>query len=170
MKLGNYDHHAPRGKFRVIGVDTFEGPFADHLIADCTTLQSAIQLASAHGAEMNPVYVYDDKGKFLFKDTGPTPNFVFYWRGKHTHRYPNQSGNAAQRRKIRRANWRAYELRAKRNAPRAESITEFLKDPSRHESCKLVDITKEVIEGHRRIIWETDKAPISIVGGVKKTK
>lgn len=52
---------APLGKYRVIGVDTFEGPTADYFIADVNTLEEAIALANKHGGEMNPVYVYDDK-------------------------------------------------------------------------------------------------------------
>ena len=62
--LGNNDHKAPAGKFRVLGVDTFSGPFEDYLIADCDSKETAIQLAEAHGGEMTRVY--DDSGKFLF--------------------------------------------------------------------------------------------------------
>jgi hypothetical protein len=46
----------------------------------------------------------------------PNP-FVAYWRGKFTHRFPNQSGNAAQRRKTRRANWRAFDASSKAAPP-----------------------------------------------------
>ncbi len=58
---------APRGQFRVVGVDTFEGPCADYLIGDYKTSEEAIKIAKEHGGEMNPVYVYDDKGTRLFK-------------------------------------------------------------------------------------------------------
>lgn len=69
--LGNYPHAAPPGKFRVLGVDTFEGPFADYIIADCDDKETAIKLATAHGGEMSPVYVYDELGRFLFSAGRP---------------------------------------------------------------------------------------------------
>jgi len=49
MKLGNYEHKAPPDKFRVLGVDTFSGPFEDYLIADCDSKETAIELAKEHG-------------------------------------------------------------------------------------------------------------------------
>lgn len=66
---GNYDHAAPSGKFRVLGVDTFEGPFEDFLIADCDDKETAINLAKSHTAEMQPCYVYDDAGKLVHAST-----------------------------------------------------------------------------------------------------
>lgn len=33
---------------------------------------------------------------------------VTIWYGRHNQKYPNQSGNAHDRRKIRRANWRKH--------------------------------------------------------------
>lgn len=57
---------APTGKFRVVGVDTFEGPTADYLIGDFPSLEEAKQKATESGGEMNPVYVYDSTGKMLF--------------------------------------------------------------------------------------------------------
>lgn len=56
---------APTGKFRVVGVDTFEGPTADYLIGDYATLDEACSIAAKHGGDMNPVYVYDDKGRYM---------------------------------------------------------------------------------------------------------
>ena len=53
---------APKGKFRVIGVDTFEGPRADYLIDDFKKLKDAIESARSHAGNMNPCYVYDDEG------------------------------------------------------------------------------------------------------------
>lgn len=55
--------NAPTGKFRVIGVDTFEGLFADYFIGDYDTREEAVNVAKAKGGEMNKTYVYDDKGK-----------------------------------------------------------------------------------------------------------
>ena len=57
------DQMAPEGKFRVIGVDTFEGPCADYLVGDYDTLEEAAGVCAKHGGQMNPVYVYDDTGK-----------------------------------------------------------------------------------------------------------
>ena len=57
---------APRGQFRVVGVDTFEGPFADFLVGDFTEKQIAIQAAKERAGKMAPYYVYDDKGKLLY--------------------------------------------------------------------------------------------------------
>lgn len=53
---------APKGKFRVVGVDTFEGPRADYLIGDYDTQEEAEAMATKRGGVMNPTYVYDDKG------------------------------------------------------------------------------------------------------------
>src|SRR5262249_59854298 len=57
---------APRGKFRVVGVDTFEGPDADYLIEDADSLKKARQLADQNVGDMNPTYVYDDKGEHVY--------------------------------------------------------------------------------------------------------
>ena len=56
---------APKGKFRVIGVDTFEGPTADYLIGDYKTLDEAKKVCDEHGGTMNITYVYDEAGKRL---------------------------------------------------------------------------------------------------------
>ena len=58
---------APLGLYRVIGVDTFEGPLADYLIGDFASLQKAEKAAKDDCGEMNPCYVYDDKGKMVFQ-------------------------------------------------------------------------------------------------------
>lgn len=57
---------APIGKYRVVGVDTFEGPCAEYLIGDFDTELEAKEMAVKRGGIMNPVYVYDDGGKNLF--------------------------------------------------------------------------------------------------------
>lgn len=53
---------APTGKFRVVGVDTFEGPTADYPLGDFDDLADAVKQAKEHSGTMNPCYVYDDKG------------------------------------------------------------------------------------------------------------
>ncbi len=58
---------APKGKYRVVGVDTFEGPTADYPIGDYRTFKRAVAVCLEHGGQMNPCYVYDSNGKCLFK-------------------------------------------------------------------------------------------------------
>ena len=60
--MGDTELKAPKGKFRVVGVDTFEGPFADYLIGDFDTKKEALTAAQAHGGTMNKTYVYTDDG------------------------------------------------------------------------------------------------------------
>lgn len=56
------DQKAPKGKFRVIGVDTFEGPTADYLIGDFDTRSVARRVAITKAGTMNKTYVYDEEG------------------------------------------------------------------------------------------------------------
>lgn len=56
---------APKGKFRVIGVDTFEGPTEDYLIGDYDDEDKAREICQEHGGTMNPCYCYDDTGKLI---------------------------------------------------------------------------------------------------------
>jgi hypothetical protein len=58
---------ADPGMFRVVGVDTFEGPGAEYMIGDFDDPNDACQTAREHGGTMNPVYVYDDEGVMVFK-------------------------------------------------------------------------------------------------------
>lgn len=52
---------AAPGKFRIIGVDTFDG--GDWLQDEVDTLAEAVKIADEHGGEMTKMYVYDDQGK-----------------------------------------------------------------------------------------------------------
>lgn len=63
---------APKGKFRAIGVDTFEGPFADWVIGDYFTKEEALAQAEAtcSGRQMTRAYVYDDAGKSVSNGFG----------------------------------------------------------------------------------------------------
>lgn len=54
---------APEGKFRVVGVDTFDG--TDWVEADYDTKEAALQAARHRGGEMLKMHVYDDKGRHL---------------------------------------------------------------------------------------------------------
>ena len=54
---------APEGKFRVIGVDTFDG--GDWLVGDFGSLKKATDVADKKGGQMTKMHVYDDQGKHL---------------------------------------------------------------------------------------------------------
>lgn len=55
---------APKGKFRVVGVDTFSHEY--WVYGDYNALQEATDFAKLKGSNMNMVYVYDDKGEYKF--------------------------------------------------------------------------------------------------------
>lgn len=59
------EQKAPKGKFRVIGVDTFS--HEDWSYGDFDTKEEAIDVAKKKGGTMNKTHVYDDKGKHLFE-------------------------------------------------------------------------------------------------------
>lgn len=61
------DLKAPKGKFRVILVDTFDG--GDCIIGDYKNKKKAFDIAEEKGGTMTIVYVYDDKGRRV-KKTG----------------------------------------------------------------------------------------------------
>lgn len=52
---------APEGKFRVVGVDTFDGD--DWVVGDYDTKDKAIDVANEKAGEMLKMHVYDEKGK-----------------------------------------------------------------------------------------------------------
>lgn len=56
---------APKGKFRVIGVDTFDG--GDWIEGDFKTKAEALQKAKEKGATMLKTHVYDDKGNHVYE-------------------------------------------------------------------------------------------------------
>ena len=55
-----FSRQAPKGKYRVVGVDTFDG--GDWHKGDYATLAAAKKVADKHGAQMTIYYVYDSKG------------------------------------------------------------------------------------------------------------
>ena len=61
--------HAPKGQFRVIGLDPIDtltspsGPFSK----DCETLEEAVELADRSGELYLWTYVYDDNGELLYE-------------------------------------------------------------------------------------------------------
>ncbi len=58
-----FSRHAPKGKFRVICVDTFDG--GDWVSGDFDTKETARTHAMAKGGPMLRAYVYDDTGNTL---------------------------------------------------------------------------------------------------------
>ncbi|MBR9678255.1 MAG: hypothetical protein GOU97_03130 [Nanoarchaeota archaeon] len=59
-----FSRKSPEGKFRVIGVDSFDG--TDWVAGDFPTLEEAIEVADEKGGKMTKMYVYNDKGKSLY--------------------------------------------------------------------------------------------------------
>lgn len=58
-----FSRSAPKGKFRVIGVDTFDG--GDWVQGDFDTKEAALAVAQAKGGEMTKMHVYDDTGRHI---------------------------------------------------------------------------------------------------------
>ena len=54
---------APKGKFRVVGVDTFDG--TDWVKKDCDTKVEALDIAKKEGGTMLKMHVYDDTGRHI---------------------------------------------------------------------------------------------------------
>jgi len=57
------DFKAPKGKFRVVGVDTFDG--GDWIEGDFKSKEQAIKCANSKGGEMLKTHIYDDKGNHV---------------------------------------------------------------------------------------------------------
>jgi len=56
---------APKSKFRVIGVDTFDG--TDWIDGNYPDKDEAIDAAKRSGGTMLKTHVYDDKGNHIFE-------------------------------------------------------------------------------------------------------
>ena len=54
---------APPGKFRVVGVDTFD--HTDWVDGDYDTREEALARARSQGGEMLKTHVYDDQGRHI---------------------------------------------------------------------------------------------------------
>jgi len=59
-----FELKAPKGKFRVVSVDTFDGSDLNH--GDEKTLEKAIEIARQHSGEMLKAYVYNDKAECVW--------------------------------------------------------------------------------------------------------
>ncbi len=58
---------APKGKFRVVGVDLKAGANANYRLGDFETLSLAEQAAKEKACVGNPVFVYDDKSELVVR-------------------------------------------------------------------------------------------------------
>jgi hypothetical protein len=60
-----FSRKAPSGKYRVVGVDTFDG--TDWKEGDFDTLEQAVAhiVEESKGKQMQKMYIYNDKGKFV---------------------------------------------------------------------------------------------------------
>jgi hypothetical protein len=60
-----FSRKAPKDKYRIIGVDTFDG--MDWLEKDCDTLTEAQEYITAKvkNQQMLKMYIYDDAGKYI---------------------------------------------------------------------------------------------------------
>lgn len=63
MAFDGFERNAPKGKFRVVGVDTFS--HEDWLEGDFDTADAALAHAKRHGGVMNKMHVYNDVGKHI---------------------------------------------------------------------------------------------------------
>lgn len=61
--MTNLTLRAPEGKFRVVGVDTFDR--TDWIEGDFDTREEALSRASALGGTMLKTHVYDDQGRHI---------------------------------------------------------------------------------------------------------
>jgi len=60
-----FERNAPSGKFRIIGVDTFDG--TDWVYKDVDTIEEARKFADEKGGPMLKVHVYNHKGQHVYK-------------------------------------------------------------------------------------------------------
>lgn len=60
-----FSRAAPKGKFRVIGVDTFDG--TDWVVGDFNTLKKAKKVAEEKSGKMTMMHVYDDQENHLHR-------------------------------------------------------------------------------------------------------
>jgi hypothetical protein len=60
------EKQAPKGKFRVIGVERLESALGHRLVGDYSSMEEALLVAHKNGEMLNPVSVYCDEGNMLF--------------------------------------------------------------------------------------------------------
>jgi hypothetical protein len=64
MMTERIERKAKKGKFLVVGEDTFRTPPDEYIVAkDVSRLEKAKKKANEEAGEMNPVMVYDDQEK-----------------------------------------------------------------------------------------------------------
>lgn len=59
------DFKAPKNKFRVIGVDTFDYDSSPCILGDFKKKEEALKCAKEHGGTMYKTHIYDDKGNHI---------------------------------------------------------------------------------------------------------
>lgn len=60
-----FSRKAPKGKFRIVGVDTFDG--SDWVYKDVDTFEEAKKFADEEGGVMLKVHVYNDEGEHVYE-------------------------------------------------------------------------------------------------------
>jgi len=58
---------APKGKFRVIGVDLKAAAIANYHVGDFETLAMAKKVAKGKASVGNPIYIYDDTSELVVR-------------------------------------------------------------------------------------------------------
>ena len=67
LKASREELQAPKGKFRVIGVDVNEGATGNYHLGDFETLELADELATGKATIGNPIYIYNDRGQLIVR-------------------------------------------------------------------------------------------------------
>jgi hypothetical protein len=67
LKASREELQAPKGKFRVIGVDVNEGATGNYQLGDFETLELAEILAKEKASVGHPIYIYSDKGQLVVR-------------------------------------------------------------------------------------------------------
>jgi hypothetical protein len=67
LKASREELRAPKGKFRVIGVDVNEGATGNYRLGDFETLELAEKVAKEKATIGNPIYIYNDRGQLIVR-------------------------------------------------------------------------------------------------------
>lgn len=67
LKASREELQAPKGKFRVIGVDVNEGATGIYQLGDFETLELAEKLATEKATIGNPIYIYNDRSQLIVR-------------------------------------------------------------------------------------------------------
>ena len=67
LKASREELQAPKGKFRVIGVDVNEGATGNYHLGDFETLELSQKHAKEKATIGNPIYIYNDGGQLIVR-------------------------------------------------------------------------------------------------------